>query len=343
MISKYYSFVFFSGDSYLKLKARRIFKFYCFLSYLICYCTSVAQTSKTEIARALLNEEYSVSESKSLTFLKDHSDDLGILETLGDSYAYQEKWDMAIEVYTSLVDLEPQKANLHYKLGASLAMKASSISKLRAVWYVSDIKKALKRALALDPHHIEAHWAFVKFYLALPEVLGGGREKALWYASSLASISPVDGFLAKGYLYKYIDDPKAAELNYVKAVQMGGSLLCYKELSNFYLSIHKPEKAMVTLEKALEFHRDNQLHYQLGAISADHDVQAQKGIASLNSYIKNHNFNDELALEWAYLRLAQIYKNENNKSLALLYIGNALSKNPDFSLALEEKELILKL
>jgi len=47
--------------------------------------------------------------------------------------------------------------------------------------------------------------------------------------------------------------------------------------------------------------------------------------------------------DWAYYRLAQIYKNIGNKQSALQWIDKALADRPDFKEAKKEKEIILSL
>jgi hypothetical protein len=58
-------------------------------------------------------------------------------------------------------------------------------------------------------------------------------------------------------------------------------------------------------------------------------------------YIENYSIKDGVPKDWAYLRLAQIYKNMRNKQIALQWIDKALKDRPDFKEAIEERSIIL--
>jgi len=67
------------------------------------------------------------------------------------------------------------------------------------------------------------------------------------------------------------------------------------------------------------------------------------GINCLQAYIKNHSAKDGVPKDWAYFRLAQIYKNLGKKNDALQWIDKALSTRPNFKEAKKEKEIIRSL
>jgi len=269
-----------------------------------------AQTNKSVIQALIDDQSYAEAELHLKELLDKHPQDIVLLELLGDTYGYQQKWDNAIDIYSELSLLSPDNAELHYKLGGSMGMKAQSVSKFSALGYISGIKSSLKRAIELNPEHIEAHWALIEFYMALPGILGGSSETALSYADDLARISLVDGYLAKGYIYEYDDEPVLAELNYLKAVDVGGSVVCFNKLSEFYEHADQPLKAIQTIETAQEQHQRNALHYQLGKISAEYNVEIEKGLQCLLTYLDNYSTKDGVPEEWAYYRIAQIYRHK---------------------------------
>ena len=304
---------------------------------------ATGQSLVAEVDSLFQIKEYASAEKALNDYLSTQPEDKEAYELLGDSFGYQRKWDEAIEVYSSLVNQHPKDADLHYKLGGSLGLKAQSVSKLKALAYIGDIKTELKEAIRIDPNHVEAHWALIELYMALPGILGGSNKKALDYANHLMSISSVDGYLAKGYIYEYDEEPELAEINYLKAVEVGGSIVCYRELSEFYQEENQPIKAIKTIESAQEIHNRNALHYQIGKVSADYMVELDKGLSCLNAYIKNYTSKDGVPIEWAYYRCAQIYRHKNNKELAMQYIELALSLRSEFPQAIQEQKRILNL
>jgi tetratricopeptide (TPR) repeat protein len=304
---------------------------------------SFSQTSYQDLELLLEQKNYVKAEQLATPFVAKNPTDLKAIELLGDAYGYQEKWDDAILQYQKLVDLKPKVANYHYKYGGALGMKALSVNKLLAVTYLGDLKEAFLTASILDENHIETRWALVELYMQLPAIVGGSKSTSLKYANQLEQLSKVDGYLAKGYIYEYDDEPELAETYYKKAIEVGGSLTCYTKLSDFYENQNQPEKAISNIEKAQEKLQRNALHYQLGKVSAEYNIQIEKGEACLKNYIKNYSPEDGVPIAWANYRLAQIYRYKDNKKEALKYINLAIKELPQIKVFQEEREDILAL
>ena len=222
-------------------------------------------------------------------------------------------------------------------------MKALSVSKFRALGIIGDVKKSFLRAAELDANHIDTRWALVELYMQLPGIIGGSKKKSLKYAEELEALSQVDGFLAKGYIYEYDNEPELAETFYKMAIDVGGSLTCYQKLTDLYESQNQPVKAIANIETAQQKHNRNALHYQIGKVCADYNIHLEKGERCLNVYIENHSAKDGVPIEWAYYRMAQIHKHRKNKIEALIWIDKALQVRANFKQALKEKEYILAL
>ena len=302
----------------------------------MCFSQTSFENAETFIAK----KEFVKAEAEMSIFLEDNPNDLKAIELLGDAYGHQKKWDDAIGQYQVLKQKRPNNANYHYKYGGALGMKALSISKIRALGIIGDVKDAFHKAAQLDPKHIEARWALVELYVSLPGVIGGSFSKALSYAEQLEELSKVDGYLAKGYVYEYDDEPELAEKYYRLAIKEGGSVTCYEKLTEFYEGQEQPEKAISNLEEAKQKHQRNAMHYQIGKVSADYNIQLDKGEKCLKAYLSNHSAKDGVPKEWAYYRLAQIYKHRNNSKEALVWIDKAISGLPELEVFQEFKETI---
>lgn len=285
-------------------------------------------------------EEFSKAKPLFIQHLKGNPNDLKTIEYLGDIAGYAKDWDTAIEYYETLLESDDSNANFHFKYGGALGMKALEISRIRALGYVGDIREHFETAAKLDPNHIEVRWALVEYYIQLPGIIGGSEKKAITYANELSKISPVDGYLANGYIAEYSDRPEDAEKFYKKAIEVGGSPHTYEKLTNLYESNNQPKEAIETASKSLKIHQRNQLNYQIGKIAAQYNLDAELGINCLHAYIKNHSAKDGVPKDWAYYRLAQIYKNLGQKNTALQWIDKAISVRPSFEEAQKEKKLI---
>lgn len=310
-----------------------------FLISSICF----SQTSKEKAEAFIVKKEFKKAQSEMLRFLKSNSEDKEAIELLGDAYGHQRKWNEAIEQYKTLTDKEPNNANYQYKYGGALGMKALSISKLKALGIIRDVKRAFLKAAELDPYHIDTRWALVELYVSLPGIVGGSYSKALKYANELQKLSKVDGYLAKGYVYEYDDEPELAEKYYKLAVKVGGSVTCYDKLTNFYEGQNEPDKAIKNLEEGQKKLQRNSMHYQIGKVCADYNIQLDKGEKCLKTYLANHSSKDGVPKAWAYYRLAQIYKHKANKTEALKWINKAIAGLPKIDVFKEEKTEINRL
>ena len=193
-------------------------------------------------------EEFQQISSSSQQFSKSQ-------EYLGDIAAHQKDWDDALDYYESLVEKYPDNATYNFKYGGALGMKALTLSKMQAAWYISDIKHYLKRAAELDVTHIESRWALVELYMKLPGILGGSSETSYLYANQLQEISEVDGWLAKGFIAKEEENFNLAEKYYKNALKVGGSVTCYEKLLELYLdSTNQHHKAKSLLKEAKKAH-----------------------------------------------------------------------------------------
>lgn len=237
-----------------------------FLFLLLFPFMTFAQTSLDEAAVLCENKDYEKAEKLVIHYLGSHSKNLQAIELLGDIYGHQKKWDEAIVSYKKLINANENDANYHYKYGGALGMKALSVSKLKALGIIGDVKSAFLKAAELDPKHIDTRWALVELYMQLPGIIGGSKSKALHYANELENLSKVDGYLAKGYIYEYDNEPELAEKYYKLAIKEGGSLICYDKLTRFYLAQEQPEKAISNLNAAYEKHQEEDLLQQIEAI-----------------------------------------------------------------------------
>lgn len=302
-----------------------------------------SQSIYDEVPLLFEQKQYKKAEKVMIAYVEENPMDLKAIELLGDAFGYQEKWNEAIKYYQKLVDAEDNNANYHYKYGGALGMKALSVSKFRALGIIGDVKKSFLRAAELDANHIDTRWALVELYMQLPGIIGGSKKKSLKYAEELEALSQVDGFLAKGYIYEYDNEPELAETFYKMAIDVGGSLTCYQKLTDLYESQNEPVKAIANIETAQQKHNRNALHYQIGKVCADYNIHLEKGERCLNVYIENHSAKDGVPIEWAYYRMAQIHKHRKNKIEALIWIDKALQVRANFKQALKEKEYILAL
>jgi tetratricopeptide (TPR) repeat protein len=198
-----------------------------------------------------LFKEKKYAEAKALfeSYLKSVPNHAKTIEYLGDIAGNSKKWDMAIGYYKKLKDQNTNSANYWFKYGGAMGMKAKSVNKFKALGMIDDIESAFLKAASLDKKHIETRWALVILYIELPGIVGGSEKKATKYADELLAISKVDGYLAKGYIDVYYKRYKAAEVNLLKAHQIGKSPTTYAKLFDLYMNKLKDKAKALNLKK----------------------------------------------------------------------------------------------
>jgi tetratricopeptide (TPR) repeat protein len=271
--------------------------------------------SVVEKAEIYLKQNHIVQAKSILTEqVSENNTNLDVLELLGDIASFEKKWDTAISNYKKLVTAQPKNASFNLKYGGAIGMKALSVSRLQALVYISDIKKYLELAAEQDRTQIESRRALVELYVQLPGFLGGSDERATMYAEELKDLSPVNAYLAKGFIVKENQDASDA-------------IKYYKNAFNLYRASNNTKSS-------------NSLNYEFGKVSAELKLELNYGSRLLDEYIKNYSYKDIYSMEWVYLRKAQISANLKNKESALKYIEMALTLRGDFKEALREKDRI---
>nr|WP_321224980.1 hypothetical protein [uncultured Psychroserpens sp.] len=314
-----------------------------YIFFLLVPFLTFGQATLDDAKKLIAKKEFKKAEHLLSQYVRSNQNDFEAIELFGDAYGHQKKWDEAIVQYKKLVEGKPNEANFHYKYGGALGMKALSVSKIKALGIIGDVKDAFLRAAELDPMHIDTRWALVELYMQLPGIVGGSKSKSFKYANELEALSKVDGYLAKGYIYEYDDEPELAEKYYKLAIEKGGSLTCYDKLTNLYEKEKQPDKAITNLEASGEKHKRNAMHYQIGKVCAEYNIELDKGEKCLLVYIENYSAKDGVPKAWAYYRLAQIYKFRNKKEDALKWIDKAITDLPKIDVFKTEKSTIQSL
>ncbi|MCL6295666.1 tetratricopeptide repeat protein [Jejuia spongiicola] len=302
-----------------------------------------SQSELNDVNDLFQKKQFVKAEQIIIEFLRSNPNNIKAIELLGDAYGHQKKWNEAIHQYKKLVNTQKNNANYHYKHGGALGMKALSVSKFKALGIIGDVKRAFLKAAELDKNHIDTRWALVELYMQLPGIIGGSKSKSLKYANELEALSKVDGYLAKGYIWEYDDEPELAEKYYKMAIAEGGSLTCFNKLTNFYKNQKQPQKAIKNIEATQQNHQRNALHYQIGKVAAEYNIQLEKGERCLHTYITNYSAKDGVPKAWAHYRLAQINTHKKNKSEALKYINLAINKLPEIDIFKKQRQNILNL
>ena len=234
------------------------------------------------------------------------------LEKRGEAHASRQEWEKAAECYKQLLERYPDVADYHYKYGGFLGMMILE-NRLKAMGLVGDIKEAFIRASELDATHMGARRALVELYMQLPGIMGGSRKKALRYAEELHRLSPLEGYLAKGYIYEYDGKDEKAKTYYILALK---EIDTAKKLSR------------------------KQLHCKIGQLCGDYKMKLDEGLQHLHQYIQKDTSYYETELHVAYCAIAKLHRLKNEKAKAMEWVKKSLSREPGYEEGLKEKARI---
>lgn len=210
--------------------------------FILCATLCYSQNTADEADVLIASGQYEKARTVLSSGLKTTPAHPELLEGMGDVSARQNQWETASEWYLKLRQLRPEYANAHYKYGIALSMRASD-SKWFAIKNVGEIRKAFETCLALNPKHIDGHWAMIEYYLRVPDFLGGSTKKAKDYIARLSKISAVDGLLARARLASFQQNDALAETLYLKAVRDYSSPSARQKLIELYTRTKQTQKA----------------------------------------------------------------------------------------------------
>lgn len=264
-------------------------------------------------------------------------------ELTGDIFGGLKKWDSALYYYGLFKEKDPKNAAAHFKYGGALGMKALSKSKLSALMYLDDIEAHFKKAVAVDPNYVAAHWALIEYYLKVPSFMGGGVERASVQADELFKSSPIDGWMARARLAEEDEDLNRAEQYYKKAVSEGQSLWTYRGLISFYERQKRWDSAFEQLKKAMAEFNDLALNYQWAKMSVLSKKNIDQGLNFILPCVDAETGVEGIPEQWIRLRYAQLLRLNGQYTEAKRQVSLVLAIAPEFEPALDEQKALKKI
>jgi len=148
---------------------------------------SLSVFAQSEEDRAIkLYEQKSFKDSQLIfqKILKEDPENERAQEYLGSICFDLMEYQKSASYVKPLVEKHPNIARFHFKYAGAIGMYAKN-NKMKGVFLIDDIKKHFHKAVDLDAKFVDARLALVHLYMELPGVLGGSKEKALFYAKEV--------------------------------------------------------------------------------------------------------------------------------------------------------------
>jgi tetratricopeptide (TPR) repeat protein len=232
----------------------------------------------------------------------------------------------------------PQHSELLYLAGINKIVLASDGNIFNARQRTSDGLQLLMKAVTVDPKNYPAQHALISFYQSAPPAAGGSKRLATEQAILLAGLDPLQGALAEIQLLilearlseavalidKHLQQmPKQADLLATKA-----SILARQDAYLVAQQLYS-ETAKFSTKPTQRY---NAL-YQVGRLAVLNNNNVLEGITALSEYIGYYKDSEQSRLNWAKLRLVQLFMLSGSDARAeLLFadIANTTSADEDF-------------
>lgn len=271
-----------------------------FIYFLIAF-SAFGQENIKAIENLIAEKDYEGAKKSLELLISKGEQNFYAVELLGDVYGYLKKWELAQNQYAKLLEYDKKNADYHYKYGGATGMRALEMNKIAVLPLISEIKESFQNAISYNPKHIDARWALLHLYLKLPFVFGGGNQKALYQANEIMKLSTVDGYLALGVVYSHKDKFKLSEQNFMSALLIGHSKVCYLSLYELYQKNEYFSKSYNILVEGYEKNKTHDFLFLLAKLSYDHKFNLADGLNYLNNFILNYNFkSSNYTLQEAY-------------------------------------------
>jgi len=246
-----------------------------------------------------------------------------ILIEIGELYAAEKKWDLAIDSYEKLVDLDPDNPDYLYRLGGTQAAYSEVVSKFKVLSLINTAKRNLIKSASLDVEHIYSRWALVQILTELPQILGGNKENALIYCNEIQNISFIHGLISYHYFYSF-------QNNQDKITELETDIVNY----------------IISTPSLFEF---NYFNFVVGRLLTTQNDKINKlSIKYLETYLANYSSADRFTLDEVYYYLAYSnYRAGNTNSKLLINRAkkayeNNQKKNPNLNKKIEELDKLIK-
>ena len=246
-----------------------------------------------------------------------------ILIEIGELYAAEKKWDLAIDYYEKLVDLDSDNPDYLYRLGGTQAAYSEVVSKFRVLSLINTAKRNLIKSASLDVEHIYSRWALVQILTELPQILGGNKENALVYCNEIQNISFIHGLISYHYFYSF-------QNNQDKITELETDIVNY----------------IISTPSLFEF---NYFNFAVGRLLTTQNDKINKlSIKYLETYLANYSSADRFTLDEVYYYLAYSnYRAGNTNSKLLMNRAkeayeNNQKKNPNLNKKIEELDKLIK-
>lgn len=311
--------------------------------------SSVVQANNMELVsqvQALWQaNDYAAAKALLAPLVTKQSKDAQLLALLGRTEAGLQQMERAEELLEKAVKYDAKNADYQHWYATASCNLASSASMFSALGYAKRCKKAYETALTLAPQNPRSYIALGSFLAQAPGIAGGDKDKALALAQQLKQLDDVQGWLLQLRLTEFSDDAAFAQfLADAKPLQQRPEAYFQRAMQltaqqNYLAAIALLQQAIQ--QAAVDEDAKASIaesHYQLARCAVLGKTAINEGIAAMQHYLQHEPKADRL--DWAKLRLAQLYVLAEELEKASAIAKPLLASTQDDKLKAELKKIL---
>jgi tetratricopeptide (TPR) repeat protein len=271
--------------------------------------------------------------------------------------------DDAEEVAETAIEKFPDDYTV-YQTHASVMGAQASDSIFGALGYAEKALNSLAKAVEVAPQETNAYFGLLGFHINAPSIAGGDLDEAEKIVQKITEMDGELGVIAQAQLARANDEDaspilKSAQTAYPNSKRILNYSANYYAREEQYVKAIEMYMALLQLPLTEEEAQDEDdvlrhntrklnAHYQIGRLSLESKQGTQNGIEHVEQFLSELDSNpvilrDLPSTNWANLRLAELYLNNNEKENAkALFAGVELEDEKRFKKAYKAVKKRLK-
>ncbi len=238
--------------------------------------------------------------------------------------------ESATEAADSAITALPGAADAWYFAAVAYGQMAQTASIFSKLSWAKKCLHAYEQALVIDPGHIEANMELLQFYLVVPGMAGGSREKADAQVARIAKLDAGWGYAARSRVARIDKDEVAYEREAKSAIAASPGEARHR--AGYALMLANKQRwddAFRVVDEGLVAAPDDpRLNYQIGRLAALSGKQLERGLMALERANKTPIKPDDYSEGAMLWRRGQILEKLGRGNEALPDYRRALQLEP---------------
>ncbi|PTU31022.1 tetratricopeptide repeat protein [Stenotrophobium rhamnosiphilum] len=247
-------------------------------------------------ARAEFVAMHSDEAQRQFTLLQAQTpNDPAVLFYLGRLQLRQNHRKTAVQLLRRAVELKPDNVDYRIWISAAIGAYIDDVPFYRKLSLAQEIHQHLDAALLVDPRSVDVRDGLVRFHLAAPTIIGGGRDKAVAEAARLMALDRSEGSIANGVIAihdkRYVD----AEREFRAAIQAAPKSAAPRyELGKLQQIQKNFDAAFATFEDVMQLlPRETAAYYHYAHTAALANQRLDSGLEKVKVFLARGPMTDE--------------------------------------------------